>query len=92
MKVEPMQRPQEPVFDMEEYEDEIITSNQNYHYMNIEFESYEYDGAVRVVKLKVNLNGLEEYHFDYLQDQILESIGLRLNKRNIVLETKIEYV
>lgn len=87
-----MKRQAEPQFDMDEFEDEIITSNQNYHYMNIKFEGYDYDGAFRIVKLSVNLNGLQEHHFDYLEDQIIESIGLRINKRNIVLETKPEYV
>lgn len=83
---------QEPKFDMDNFEDEVMTSMQNYKKVNIEFEGYNYDGAFRIVKLKVNLKGFSEYQFDYLEEQILESIGLRINKNNIVLETKIEYL
>lgn len=89
---EPETRKPEPSFDMDEFEDEIMSSNQNYRHVKISYEAYEYDGAVRIVKLKVNLNDILPCFFDYLEEQILESIGLRINKNNIVLETRIEYV
>lgn len=79
-------------FDMDEFEDTIMSSNQNDRHVTIAYEGYFYDNAFRIVKLKVNLNDILPCFFDYLEEQILESIGLRINKNNIVLETRIEYV
>lgn len=82
----------DPIYDQDEFEDILMTSNQHDKYVDIKYESYEYDGAVRIVSLKVNLNGLFEHNFDYLQEQITEAIGLRLNKHNIVMECKLQIV
>lgn len=87
-----MQRQPEPVFDMEEFEDELMTAQQYYRFVTIKYEGYEFDGAFRIVKLSVNLGDLMEHHFEYLEDQVREAIGLRINKHNIVLECKLEIV
>lgn len=92
MTVESMKKPQEPQFDMDEFEDTIMTTYDKDHFVTIKFEGYDYDGAFRIVKLSVRLGNLEQYHFDFLQDQIIEAIALRINKSNVVLETKIEYL
>lgn len=83
---------EQPKFDMDNFTDEIMTSFGRYRFIDIKYESYEYDGAVRIVSLKVNLRDYSERSFDYLQEQIIEAIGLRINKNNIVLETRIEFV
>lgn len=82
----------EPVFDMEEFEDELMTAQQYYRFVTIKYEGYDYDGAFRIVKLSVNLGDLMEHHFEYLTEQITESIGLRINKSNIVLECKLDII
>lgn len=87
-----MKPTKEPQFDADEFEEVLVTSQQKNRNVIIKYEGYFYEGAFRIVKLCVDLNDLKEYHFDYLEDQITESIGLRINKNNIVLETKIEYL
>ena len=81
----------EPQFDMDEFEDIIISSNQHDRHVTIKYEAYFYEGAFRIVKLEVDLNDVMTCYFDYLEDQILEAIALRVNKTNVVLETKIVY-
>lgn len=85
-------KPAEPKFDQDDYEDTIISAQQKDRHVTIKFEGYYFDHAFRIVKLSVDLGDLLECHFEYLEDQILESIGLRLNKKHIVLETKLEIV
>lgn len=87
-----MKRPQEPEFDMETFVTEIQTSQGNDKKVSIAYEGYLYDSAFRVVKLKVDLKGFSESQFDYLEDDIKEAIALRINKRNVVLETSLEIV
>lgn len=79
-------------FDMDEFEDIIVSSSQRDINATIKYEAYEYDGAVRIVKLEVDLDNVLPCFFEYLEEQILESIGLRINKNNIILETKITYL
>lgn len=88
----PAYKPSKEVqFDMDEFEDIIISSSQRDINATIKYEAYEYDGAVRIVKLEVDLDNVLPCFFDFLEDQITESIGLRINKYNIVLECKVEF-
>lgn len=89
----PAYKPSKEVqFDMDEFEDIIISSSQRDINATIKYEAYEYDGAVRIVKLEVELNDVLPCFFEYLEEQILESISLRINKRNVVLETKMDII
>ncbi len=78
-------RATEPHFEQDSYNDLLFNSDGKGFMSHISYESFEYDGAIRIVKLEVETNLTDKY----LLDGVLENLKFRNNGKNIVMECKM---
>lgn len=86
MKVESMQRPLEPKFEMDQFYEDLNDSAGISYLASITLESYFYEGSLHLVKLKVSTG----YPFtDEIQENVVNMIELRYGKR-VVMDCQLE--